>query len=319
MNFAFAKEVGLVPYVARRLGWRMKGLLRSQAMIRLPNGVDLPAPRASLSAADACVTRGNIDWGAEWILAEYLRLRPGSTFVDVGANVGYYCAVAAPWAASIHAFDPDPRNREPLAALARLLPAMSFHPLGVSDFEGSAFLNPGVESSTSSLGPPRPDAIPIQVTSLAAFFENRNESVGAVKVDVEGYEIQVLEGARPLLCRQRPLVLTEFNIEPGKPNAPEKLARLTADLGLRIHAIVREDPSPWRCEYRLLPVRPERLQEVWFKMLFLTHASDALMLRLIDTYSTPWSMRLWQVGPRHAPTPRPARATPCNGRRASRA
>lgn len=301
MKSLFVKEVGVVPYLWRRLAWRVKKVMATRIPIVLPNGVAFPVPRTSVFAADVYATRGTVDWGSEWIMAEYLRQKPGATFVDVGANIGFYSALVSPYVEAIHAFDPDPRNAAPLETLRRSIPCMVFHPLAVSDRNGYSFFLPGPESSDSSLGPESSEALKVDTVSLSSFFKNRRDQVGGIKVDVEGYDIAVLEGAADLLRVQRPLVLTEFNLEKNKPNSRRRLSALVDALGLVMYAIVREDPSPWRCVYRLIKLRAEELEHVFYKMIFLAATDDAIMRSLAATYSVPWSLYAWQWGPKHRP------------------
>ena len=90
-----------------------------------------------------------------WEPAESLALlsmaRPGMTFVDAGANLGYYSALLAHTLQAqgqVYAFEPEPRNNLVLTAntllLQQLYPqvaSVAVFPLALGDRAGSARLN----------------------------------------------------------------------------------------------------------------------------------------------------------------------------------
>src|SRR6267142_6701409 len=61
---------------------------------------------------------GSYELEIQWVLQE--RLKPGSVFYDVGANLGFYSLLAARQGAQVFAFEPDAQNAESLERHARL-------------------------------------------------------------------------------------------------------------------------------------------------------------------------------------------------------
>jgi hypothetical protein len=53
------------------------------------------------------------------------------------------------------------------------------------------------------------DLIDVEVMTLDAFFAERPRGPDFLKIDVEGHELAVLEGARAILARHRPTLLIE--------------------------------------------------------------------------------------------------------------
>src|SRR5262249_31725444 len=101
------------------------------------------------------VVSGEIQRAGYWEFAESMVLlsviRPGMTFVDAGANLGYYSVLLAQTlqaTGQVYAFDPEPRNRLVVTAnvlLTRQIvpnaaPAEVF-PCALTDQVGSARLN----------------------------------------------------------------------------------------------------------------------------------------------------------------------------------
>lgn len=142
-------------------------------------------------------------------------LRPSDLFVDVGANVGSYTVLAAGGVgARAIAFEPHPGTFDRLetnVAFNRLEPLVTAHCCGVSNEAGE--LNFSADADTmnhvmqaSETGP----SITVPVRSL-------DEALGGeipyiLKVDVEGHEIPVLQGAKTTLSDTRlKAVLMETN------------------------------------------------------------------------------------------------------------
>lgn len=146
------------------------------------------------------------------------RLRPGMAFVDLGANCGYFSLLAASLGARVHAFEPGARNLWLLQRNAALNGfAIDIHPYAVGAREELVAYNP-IEGngSISALG----DTFPtegqqvLRTVTLDGALGGRH--VDAIKMDVEGAEGLVLDGAETILAH-RPTLFAEF--APGSLNA----------------------------------------------------------------------------------------------------
>jgi FkbM family methyltransferase len=143
-------------------------------------------------------------------------VRPGDTVIDVGANIGLWVmgvARAAGPTARIHAFEPLPANFERLEANVgrNSLDWIQCHPLALAERDGEARLllprsgNSGVGSLRTD---PGGESVAVTLTTLDGFC--RREGLARVhflKVDVEGAEMRVFEGAGKLLASDRPPLL----------------------------------------------------------------------------------------------------------------
>lgn len=88
-------------------------------------------------------------------------------------------------------------------------------------------------------------SIEVEVTTVDAFVSARGiDRIGAIKIDVEGADLAVLEGAQATVGRDQPLVLTEFGLGVGS-NDTARLDRLVAAMGYEMFGFVRSGrPSP---------------------------------------------------------------------------
>jgi FkbM family methyltransferase len=125
---------------------------------------------------------------------------------DVGANVGQSAKAYRRLfpSAQIWSFEPFPDN---YAALSRSLSDGQFHPIptALSDQVGSATLNVGGASITNSLLHRETETgktIQIQTDTIDRFCsEHGIAAIDILKVDVEGAEDRVFEGAQGMFAR----------------------------------------------------------------------------------------------------------------------
>src|ERR1700680_1690492 len=171
-------------------------------------------------------------------------VRSGMTFVDVGANVGYYTALAASLVGPkgrVIAFEPSPYAFERLRRMIdsnRLEHVTPVH-AGLSDRAGRLNLYLGVGScnDTPTMVPhENATAVEVSVRMLDSVMEEMGvDQIDVIKIDVEGHEPKVLEGAQNLLRHRRVrAVLCEFNEHWLRKagSSPERLRALIADGGL---------------------------------------------------------------------------------------
>jgi FkbM family methyltransferase len=156
-------------------------------------------------------------------LREFAKLVADARVIaDVGANQGLFTLFATALSSSVrvHAFEPSPVLFRALVRnvrLNRLGDRVVASPLAVSDAESSvSFVVPRTQySSNGHLADtgdaPRGDerTIAIDAVTLDAALAHVADEVDLVKIDVEGAEARVLEGARKILESSRPAVIVE--------------------------------------------------------------------------------------------------------------
>ncbi len=137
------------------------------------------------------------------------RLAPGDLFLDVGANVGTYTVFAASLGASVIAFEPA---HDTAALLRENMALNGYHDVEVVEAavgaaEGAVHFTAGLDSVN------RVDAhggTSVSMVTLDSVMGDR--TVAGMKVDVEGFEIDVLRGAtRALADRRIALMQLEWN------------------------------------------------------------------------------------------------------------
>jgi FkbM family methyltransferase len=148
-------------------------------------------------------------------------LQPGMTFIDVGAFHGIYSVIAARRLGNrscVVAFEPSPRDRRRLQLHLRYngIKSVVVEPYAIAAEEGEAALNVVVEGyqTMNSLRPPAVNhpvqQVAVQTMALDEYLRrNRIDKVDLMKVDAEGSEIQIFNGAKTLLSCLRPVVICE--------------------------------------------------------------------------------------------------------------
>ncbi|HLW36606.1 MAG TPA: FkbM family methyltransferase [Chthoniobacterales bacterium] len=136
--------------------------------------------------------------------------------LDIGANAGFYAFRMSKIFSKVYAFE---INDDLTGDLRNVNPGkITVMPIGLSSKAGEATLHIPVLNGLpltgwASLAPGNcPDATgeltkPVKIATLDSF---QLKNISFVKIDVEGHELHVLEGARQTLSAHRPRVLIEI-------------------------------------------------------------------------------------------------------------
>lgn len=162
------------------------------------------------------------------ILQRYLR--PGMTVFDVGANIGYltyfFCRHVGP-GGKVYSFEPEAANFRELAANVESNGITFCCPLrvAVGAKDSEVCLASGLNGHINANSASAPNCTMISLDS----FVRRHSiyRVNLVKIDVEGWELDVLQGMREILGREeKPILYVEIHPEGflGK-GEPEKVIR----------------------------------------------------------------------------------------------
>ena len=118
-------------------------------------------------------------------------IRPGDVAVDIGANIGWYSKMAELKQAEVFAFEPDPRNFE---VLEQNCPTAHLFESALGDSESSITIN----YNPDNFGDTRVSAagsVVVNQTTLDTVIGSRVDEIRAIKMDVQGWEPYVLDGA----------------------------------------------------------------------------------------------------------------------------
>jgi FkbM family methyltransferase len=168
-------------------------------------------------------------------------LQPGDTFLDVGANVGYYSMLALDRIGAtglIHAFEIDERPLRGLrkSILTQHLTNLHLHEIAVGDRSGSIRLVRENDCGNSHVTDQKDLGFEVPMTTLDEWYRRENKPfVRAIKMDIEGAELRALKGAVQLLTESRPVLVCEA-WDGGHP-AQSEAARFLCSLGYSVQAL----------------------------------------------------------------------------------
>jgi FkbM family methyltransferase len=214
-----------------------------------------------LPAGDRAITPhiirdGYFDFGVTRFLERVLR--PGMTYVDVGANIGVYVLLAAKSVGAagrvvaiealprLQAFLVDNLSMNGLLDRALILPVAAADKEGELKFYdfaryvGGSTASPEVARLVERRFSDRPRTLTIRSQTLSALLrEVEIQSANLIKIDVEGFEWEVLQGAREFLNGQRRVnLLLEWHREYMSAERQALLYDVLVDeLGCRLEAV----------------------------------------------------------------------------------
>ena len=191
----------------------------------------------------------NIYWKFyEWrggLKEDYLALLPlftgnGRTAIDAGANFGIYTWHISKYFDYCHAFEPNPHLSAVLQkGFDARFPGVVIHQVALSNRADSTILRiPPLNIGYSTIEPSNElvgkvsqlepiDEVEVECKLLDAY---EFEDVGFIKVDVEGHEIEVLEGAEQTIKYSLPSILVEAE-ERHRAGSVESVLKYLRPLG----------------------------------------------------------------------------------------
>lgn len=180
-----------------------------------------------IHADDRHVSRGIRNGGWELRETAFVRatVRPGMNTLDIGANLGWYTVHLARLVGAcgtVVAFEPreDIHSHLLRTVEANNLTNVAVHAFALGAAEGWQKLrwqsrddNPGSTqlSPAAPLDAPEPEDFLYQVTTVRTLDAIIRKPVDFIKIDVEGAEKLVFDGAAQLLERDRPIILSELS------------------------------------------------------------------------------------------------------------
>ena len=231
--------------------WPLRQLTNWTIRKLLPKQVEIHGATVVLNPTDPVVS-GALHFGVyEKAETRFFQsaCRDGMTFLDVGANLGYYTALAARAVGPngrVLAVEPDPDSfgylEQTIAANA--VGNVEAFPVAASDAPATLPLyistdNRG-DNRLYASGEDRPQ-VEVAARPLDALLrENKIDTVDLIKIDVQGYEPKVISGLRETITSSPNLtLLTEFwpqGIDEAGEDANEFLQTLR-ELGLTLHEL----------------------------------------------------------------------------------
>jgi FkbM family methyltransferase len=172
-------------------------------------------------------------------------IEPGSSVIDVGANIGFFSVKFGHWVGQggrVIAIEPEARNVD---SLRRRVQGAGLDAT-VECVQAVAAAQPG--ELRLAVNPSHPgdhqiaaEGEPVRAVTLDELTEGEKRRVSLIKVDVQGAEAMVLAGARAVLGRDRPALFVEVDDEGLRSfgSSARELFETVAGLGYKPHRLTR--------------------------------------------------------------------------------
>jgi FkbM family methyltransferase len=159
---------------------------------------------------------GTYEKGVLGFMEDYLKT--GDVFVDIGANIGLMSIFAAKCVGDtgqVHAFEALPKTALILEENMRInaVQNCTIHGFALGASKGTATIYENMQvnrGGASLVVHDGSEGTQISLETLDDVYPN-SAPIAMVKIDVEGYEPMVLEGAKSTLFRCRPIVIIEVS------------------------------------------------------------------------------------------------------------
>ena len=156
------------------------------------------------------------EWGEHELSVLHDFVKPGGTAIDVGANQGFFAYAFAQIVDRVEAFEPNPDYarfaKRMLGRRAHVHCVALSNRLGTAEFvvpvsDDGTVLHLGGNLQIGAAGPGKSERHSVRVATIDSYDFRE---VRVIKVDVEGSELQVLEGGRETILRDRPSLIVEL-------------------------------------------------------------------------------------------------------------
>ena len=207
------------PAVRRVFEWSARRIGKQQGTIRQGIGKGL---LFNPGGSNAGYLLGTSEPGVQ--RAMLALLKPGMTFFDIGANVGFHSTVACrlvdPSRGHVVSFEPLSANADQVELNARLnnFDCVRVMPVALGNHDGEArfmlseISSRGALETTGRVPSNHSGVATVQIRRLDTLMNEANLPLpDVIKIDVEGAEPDVLAGAHETLTRYRPIIIIELH------------------------------------------------------------------------------------------------------------
>lgn len=205
---------------------------------------------------------------------------PDKASLDVGANKGVYAYAMTGHSKTVHAFEPHPKMYGLMVSY--LGSAVKAHKTALSNQTGTAkfhlrktaggYSNMGgsLKERAGQEGRADTEAFSFDVETKRLDDCDFGE-IGFIKIDVEGFEMQVLEGAAETLRKHRPNLLIEVEDAHDKgASVAERVNQICKTYGYRCYALRRGQLTPFsRLDPETHFTKGQRSRDYIFNFIFL--------------------------------------------------
>lgn len=175
-------------------------------------------------------------------------LKPGDIVIDIGANIGYYALLEARLVGDegrVYAIEPVAQNVELLKKNIELNNYKNVEvfqlAMGNENKTAPIYLSDKCNCSTFIKPKTFVEEVPIKMVTLDKFLENKPYPT-LIRMDVEGYEVEIVEGMKKILSLNKPLKLL-IEVHGIRLSKGKEMLRTFEKFGLKIKKVINNPKS----------------------------------------------------------------------------
>ena len=219
---------------------------------------DVQGSKMWLDSADEGISRDLIIYGVrEYETTALVKsiIAEGDVVINIGANLGYYTLMESKFAGSagkVYAIEPNPQSVEILKHNVQIngLKNVEVFSMSIGDKDGTGKLNISRKSNWCSMSRHKSKAfvgsVDVTVVSVDSFIKDRARP-DFIRMDVEGYEYEIIKGMRSLMARDGRLgLLIEVHAEFLGADKTRSLLKVLKENGFKAKkVIIKKFPEPY--------------------------------------------------------------------------
>lgn len=229
--------------------WRIRQVFGGKKMLEI-NGYKM-----NTLASDSGISHELAVYGfREKSMTDYLKrtIKSGDVCLDIGANLGYYALLESKRAkgGTVYAFEPDRGNFSVLQRNAILNECKNIilydKAIGDSSGEKDFYLYPkrNWSSFNDRIGYRYFSKIRVEAVSLDSFYRQIKKDINLIRMDVEGYESNIIRGGKKVLRESQNLrVVIEIHPHLAPRRDIKQMLDTLRKSGFTIEAIMLEVPT----------------------------------------------------------------------------
>ncbi len=258
MNTTFYKQIGLKNLIYRGIKLKiLKKFFKTINYKTITNNF-YQIEKWDPSGTEVYMTDSFCDWGNEYLFLNSINKRENDTFLDVGCHTGYFPVLFKNYFKKIIGFEPSTKCVETLKKLD--LNNFLFHKNFVGDEEIEVLAGDSEEGYSfyddQNVYKKKEFSKIKQITIDNFVDRNRLKKITAIKIDVDGFDLKVLFGAKKTIEFNRPSIMIE--------NYSDELFNFFDNLNYNLISIISDKKNP----YNLILNKFENCDKnKWVKMM----------------------------------------------------
>ena len=235
----FAEQIGILNFFVRGLKIKFLKKFKKKVVYKLITGNKYNIHKWDPSGTEIFMTQCFSDWGNEYLFLDSIRKRNNGSLIDVGCHSGYFPSLFKNYFEKIIGFEPSKKctdilkelNNDKFSYYQYFVGNKNMDVTGKESDTGYSFYNDNNQSNqtlTQNLK---------QITLDSFCNEKKIEKITGIKIDVDGIDFEVLEGAKEIIKINRPSILIE--------NYSEELFNYFKDFNYSLFSIVSIKSKPF--------------------------------------------------------------------------